>query len=279
MTPGRLLHHEISGPADAPLLILGPSLGTSTTVWEPHLTAPATDFRVLRFDLPGHGGSPAALLRDTGPGRTTVEDLAQLVLAMADELAYDEFHYAGISLGGAIGAWIAARCPGRVASLALICTSAHFGEERPWRERAELVRLKGTEPLLATSPGRWFADPRQAGTPLGRALLKNLADADPMGYAACCDALAAYDLRAELTHITVPTLVIGGSRDTATPPHHAEELAAGIPHATLRTVDCGHLAVEQPGTVALALDTLLRPERARCSPAGPGIGEPQSVSD
>lgn len=279
MTPGRLLHHEISGPADAPLLILGPSLGTSTTVWEPHLTAPATDFRVLRFDLPGHGGSPAALLRDTGPGRTTVEDLAQLVLAMADELAYDEFHYAGISLGGAIGAWIAAHCPGRVASLALICTSAHFGEERPWRERAELVRLKGTEPLLATSPGRWFADPRQAGTPLGRALLKNLADADPMGYAACCDALAAYDMRAELTHITAPALVIGGSRDTATPPHHAEELAAGIPHATLRTVDCGHLAVEQPGTVALALGTLLRPDRARCSPAGPGIGEPQSVPD
>ncbi|MFF7601938.1 alpha/beta fold hydrolase [Streptomyces mirabilis] len=227
-------------------------------LWESQLPGLAADFRVLRYDLPGHGGSSAALLREPQPGGTTVEDLAALVLALIDQQDHDRFHYAGISLGGAIGAQIAVHHPDRLISLALVCTSAHFGEPGPWRERAELVRLRGTASLLATSPGRWFADPRTADTPFCRTLLKNLADADPVGYAACCDALATYDLRADLTRITAPTLVIGGSQDVATPLHHAQELADGIPGATLRTVGCGHLALEQPQMVQDALTALVR---------------------
>ncbi|MDN3295165.1 alpha/beta fold hydrolase [Streptomyces ficellus] len=258
MLPARLPHHHVSGPPDAPLLVLGPSLGTSMTVWDAQLPALAPAFRVLRFDLPGHGGTPTGVLRDPEPGGTTVEDLAALVLALADHYGTHRFHYAGISLGGAIGAHLAAHHRERVASLALICSSAHFGPADPWRERAALVRLKGTAPLLATSPARWFADPSTALTPHGRALVRNLADTAPAGYAACCDALAAYDLLPDLTRITAPTLVIGGSHDVATPLHHARQLAHGIPHATLRVVDAGHLAVEQPEALETALIAHLR---------------------
>ncbi|MDX3228333.1 alpha/beta fold hydrolase [Streptomyces sp. ME19-01-6] len=259
--PSRLPHHRADGPADAPLLVLGPSLGTSTAIWDAYLPALAADHRVLRFDLPGHGGSPAELLGDPEPGSTTVEDLASLVLDLVDFHGRDRFHYAGISLGGAIGAQLAVRCPERIASLVLLCTSARFGEPQPWRERAESVRLKGMGPLLAASPGRWFADPGTAGTPVGRALLQNLADTDPAGYAACCDALAAYDLRADLRRIKAPTLVIGGTQDVATPLHHARELAGGIPGATLTTVGCGHLALEEPRKVELALHPFLAATR------------------
>ncbi|GGZ50793.1 hypothetical protein GCM10010387_51390 [Streptomyces inusitatus] len=231
-------HHDLTGPPDAPLLVLGPSLGTSTTVWEPLLPALARTFRVARFDLPGHGGSPAA------PGAVSVADLAALVLALVDRLGHRRFHYAGISLGGAVGTRLAARHPHRVDSLALVCTSAWFGPAGPWRERAALVREQGTRPLLATGPGRWFADPAIASTAYGRALLRDLATADPSSYAACCDALADCDLRRDLARITAPTLVVGGTLDIATPLPHARELAAGIAGATLATIPTGHLGAE-----------------------------------
>ena len=258
MVTAGLLHHHISGPRDAPLLVLGPSLGTSMAIWEPQLTALSREFRVLRFDLPGHGGSATSLLPDPKSGSTTVEELAALVLCLVDHHDHTTFHYAGISLGGAIGAQLAVHHPERILSLALVCSSAHFGEAGPWEERAAMVRLKGTDPLLTTSPGRWFADPEIAASPIGRSLLRNLAAADPEGYAACCDALAAYDLRPALERIDAPTLVIGGTEDVATPLDHAWELADGIPRVDMRLVRTGHLALEQPTAVEIALLTHLR---------------------
>ncbi|MFF9772075.1 alpha/beta fold hydrolase [Streptomyces sp. NPDC013978] len=106
-----MLHHHITGPPDAPRLILGPSLGTSAALWEPQLPFLTRGFRVLRFDLPGHGGCRTSLLRDPGPGRTTMDDLASLVLSVADHQGWNRFHCAGISLGGAIGAHLAAFGP------------------------------------------------------------------------------------------------------------------------------------------------------------------------
>lgn len=253
MPASPLLHHHVVGPADAPPLILGPSLGTSEVVWEPQLPALTRRFRVLRFDLPGHGGSGTDLVHASEPGRTTVRDLASLVLDLADHHGWSSFHYAGISLGGAIGAHLAVHHPERVASLALVCSSAHFGPAQPWHERADLVRREGTAPLLQTSPGRWFATTAFADTPTGRRLLGNLAEADPIGYAACCDALATYDLRSDLAGITAPTLVVAGSQDVATPVEHAQELAAGIPNAVLEVLDCGHLAAERPQALQAVL--------------------------
>ncbi|MFE6807615.1 hypothetical protein ACFVEN_39060 [Streptomyces sp. NPDC057681] len=112
--------------------------------------------------------------------------------------------------------------------------------------------------MVKTSPGRWFGDPGTAETPLGRALLRDLAATDPVGYAACCDALAAYDLRPGLARITAPTLVVGGSLDLATPLDHARELADGIADATLEACAIRHLAVEQPEAVGAALSAHLR---------------------
>ncbi|MFE9648412.1 hypothetical protein ACFYO0_30760 [Streptomyces sp. NPDC006365] len=82
--------------------------------------------------------------------------------------------------------------------------------------------------MLATSPARWFATPATADTPFGRRLLRDLADADPVGYAACCDARAMFDIRGDLRRISAPTLVVGGVHDVATPVTHAQELVGGI---------------------------------------------------
>ncbi|MGR6921993.1 bifunctional 3-oxoadipate enol-lactonase/4-carboxymuconolactone decarboxylase PcaDC [[Actinomadura] parvosata] len=238
----QLLHYRLDGPEHGEPLVLAPSLGTSTRLWDPQITALARTFRVLRFDLPGHGDSPAL-------PASTMDDLAALVLDVAGAEGMDTFHYAGVSIGGAIGATLAARHPGRLRSLAMICSSARFGDPASWHERAKLVRAEGTAPLLEATARRWFAQ-----TPV-RALLDDLAAADPAGYAACCDALAAYDLRADLAAITVPTLVVAGRDDPATPPAHARELADGIPGATLVELPgAAHLApADQPERVTEAL--------------------------
>ncbi|MFI0982119.1 3-oxoadipate enol-lactonase [Streptomyces sp. NPDC021093] len=244
-----LLHHRTDGPADAPALLLGPSLGTSLAVWEPQVPALARRFRVVRWDLPGHGGSVASLV-GAGAG---VGDLAMLVLALADSLGIERFSYAGISLGGAVGAWLAVHHPARVERLALVCSSARFGTPEMWSERADLVRREGVGPLAATAPARWFT-PGFDGAALP-GLVADQRAADPAAYAACCDALAAFDLRDDLGRITAPTLVVAGRSDAATPPADARLLADSIPDAGLVEIPhAAHLAgVEQPGAVLAAL--------------------------
>jgi 3-oxoadipate enol-lactonase/4-carboxymuconolactone decarboxylase len=244
-----LPHFVAEGPPGAPALVLGPSLGTSLRVWDAQAAALARDHRVIRWDLPGHGGSAGALIGENA----TVADLAALVLALADHLGLERFAYAGISIGGAVGAELAVRHPERIASLALICSSARFGDPQAWRDRAEAVRREGTEFLAASAPGRWFTPAFDGGA--REALIADQRAADPAGYAACCEALAAFDLRAELDRILAPCLVIAGRQDTATPPAHARELADGIAGSTLvELAGAGHLApVERPAAVLDAL--------------------------
>ncbi|MGV9560052.1 bifunctional 3-oxoadipate enol-lactonase/4-carboxymuconolactone decarboxylase PcaDC [Streptomyces sp. NPDC003401] len=242
----KLLNHRAEGPASAPPLILGPSLGTSYALWDEVAPELSAAHRVIRWDLPGHGGSAAGLI---GPG-ATVGDLAGLVLALADSLGLERFAYAGVSLGGAVGLHLALHHPERVSSLAVICSSAHFDGARPWRERAALVRREGLDPVADGADSRWFA-----GGFTVPALIADHRRADPAAYAACCDALAAFDLRERLAEITVPTLLVAGREDPATPPAHLREIADAVPGAALVEIPgASHLAPAQcPRAVLTAL--------------------------
>ncbi|MFF3314964.1 3-oxoadipate enol-lactonase [Streptomyces sp. NPDC003035] len=239
-------HHRVEGPPSAPVLILGPSLGTSTALWDAVAPELSVTHRVVRWDLPGHGGSPASLI---GPG-ATVADLADLVLALADALGAERFSYAGVSLGGAVGLHLAAHHPERVERLAVLCSSAHFGGSAPWQERAATVRREGLAALAETADTRWFTPGFTAP-----ALVDDHRKADPDAYAACCDALAAFDLRDRLSSITAPTLLVAGREDPATPPAHLREIADAVPGATLTELaGASHLApAEQPEAVLAAL--------------------------
>ncbi|SDH55126.1 4-carboxymuconolactone decarboxylase [Nonomuraea jiangxiensis] len=235
------LHHRIDGPADAPLLVLGPSLGTTMDVWRPQLPALNGSWRVLRYDLPGHGGSlPAA-------SGFTVEDLAAAVLDLVED---ERFAVGGISLGGAVAGTIALLAGHRVRKLVLVCTSARFGEPGPWLGRAALVRGKGMAALVPVLRDRWFTPGFD-----GRWVLDMAAEADAKSYAACCEAIAAFDLTGRLGEVAAPTLVVAGADDPATPLDHALTLARGIPGAFLTVVpNASHLAnVERPDAVTTAL--------------------------
>ncbi|MFE9708028.1 3-oxoadipate enol-lactonase [Streptomyces sp. NPDC005930] len=241
-----LLNHLSEGPVSAPPLLLGPSLGTSYALWDAVAPELSTGHRVIRWDLPGHGGSPAGLV---APG-ATVGDLAALVLALADSLGVERFAYAGVSLGGAVGLHLAVHHPERVSSLAVVCSSAHFGGATPWQERAAQVRAEGLARLAESADARWFTP----GFTVPR-LVRDHRGADPEAYAACCDALAAFDLRDRVGEIAAPTLLVAGREDPATPPAHLRELADAVPGATLTEIPgASHLApAERPEAVLTAL--------------------------
>ncbi|MFB8776371.1 bifunctional 3-oxoadipate enol-lactonase/4-carboxymuconolactone decarboxylase PcaDC [Streptomyces broussonetiae] len=242
----ELLNHRAEGPDSAPPLLLGPSLGTSYALWDKVAPELSAGHRVVRWDLPGHGGSAAELI---GPG-ATVGDLAALVLALADALGVERFAYAGVSLGGAVGLHLALHHPERLTSLAVVCSSAHFNGAAPWRERAALVRREGLAGLADGADARWFTP----GFTVPR-LVRDHRDADPGAYAACCDALAAFDVRAGLGRIAVPTLLVAGREDPATPPAHLREIADAVPGAALVEIPgASHLApAERPEAVLAAL--------------------------
>lgn len=240
-----LLHHRLDGPEDGPVVVLGPSLGTTLDLWAPQVPGLSAAWRVLRYDLPGHGGS--------APLYGTVEDMADAVVELLDGLGLDRVAYAGVSMGGAIGTVLALRHPDRIGALALCCTSARFGEPGSWHERAARVRAGGLDPLIDGFLGRWFT-PGYAG-PGVAAVRSMVRRVDPDGYAACCEALAAFDVRDRLGAVRVPTLVVAGAEDPATPPAHAEELARGIPGAELLLVPgAAHLAnLQRPEPVTDAI--------------------------
>lgn len=244
-------HYELSGPEDAPVVVLGNALGTTTALWDRQLPVLTERFRVLRYDHRGHGGSPAP------PGPYRIDDLGGDLLELLDSLGLARVSYCGVSLGGMVGAWLAARAPERVRRLVLCCTTAKFDSPEPWRERAAAVRRAGTAAIAPAVVARWFTPALRARSPeVVEAFEAMLSAVDDDGYASCCEALAELDLRPLLPAIQAPTAVIAAAQDAATPPEHGRALAEAIPGAELYVVaDAAHLAnVEAADAVSVILD-------------------------
>lgn len=238
---------------DRPLLVVGPSLGTSSTaLWGQAAALLGNDYDVVAWDLPGHGVSP------TAKGTFDVGELADAVVELVDSIAPGAaFHYAGVSLGGATGLQLGIKHGERLTSLCVQCSGARLGTPEGWLERAETVRSQGTPVMIQSSAHRWFALGFMDREPeLSSRLLHSLRDADRFSYAFCCEALADFDVRAELGSIAVPTLAVAGAEDGVAPPSFAEQVAAGITGGggTARAVSLdgvAHLApAEAPARVA-----------------------------
>jgi 3-oxoadipate enol-lactonase len=241
-----IVHHVVTGPADAPPLVLSNSLGADLRMWDPQAETLAERFRLVRYDTRGHGGSPVP------DGPYAIDHLGQDVLALLDHLEIERAHFAGLSLGGMTGMWLAINAPERLERLVLLCTSANLGPAETWRERAETVRAQGTEAVADAGVGRWLTERYRQEHPDIATRLRDMIAATPdAGYAACCAVIEHMDLTGGLAGISAPTLVIAGAQDPATPPEHAERIVAAVPDSRLEVLDpAAHLAnVEQPETV------------------------------
>jgi len=241
-----MIHHTVTGPGDAPVLVLSNSLGSTLAMWDPQAAALAERFRLVRYDIRGHGAS------DTPPGPYSIDDVGADVVALLDELEVERAHFAGLSLGGMTGMWLAVNAPERISRLVALCTSAQVGPAQMWVDRAATVREQGTAAIAEAGVERWLTQGfRDAHPDVAQYLRDMIASVDDEGYANCCAVIEHLDLMPNLDGISVPTLVIAGAQDPATPPEHAERIVAGVPDARLEVLDpAAHLVnVEQPEAV------------------------------
>lgn len=244
------VHHVVTGPDDAPVVVLSNSLGSTMSMWDAQAQALAEHFRVVRYDTRGHGGSPVP------DGPYDIDDLADDVVALLDTLDIDKAHFVGLSLGGMTGMRLAARNPERVERLVVLCTGAHLEPASAWHDRAATVREQGTGAVAEAVVQRWFTRGFLEANPEVKASSEAVVAATPAeGYASCCEVIATMDLRPDLPTILAPTLAIAGADDPATPPPHLAEITDAVQDGRLLVVpEAAHLAnAEQPATITPAI--------------------------
>lgn len=239
-------------PADgghdgATTIVLGPSLGTTTAVWDRVRPLLNVGHPLLAWDLPGHGTSPAT--REP----FSMEELAQGVLAAIDEAGIRDFGYTGISLGGVAGLQLALLEPARVTRVALIGSLPKIGVREGWVQRAADVRAMGTPSLVSATAGRWFVPGFLEREPeVASRVLNGLLDIDDESYALCVDALRETDLTDRVPDLPMPVALIEGDSDPIIPLDTARAVADSARQGTLHVIDdASHLvAVEHPAQVA-----------------------------
>jgi 3-oxoadipate enol-lactonase/4-carboxymuconolactone decarboxylase len=238
-----------SQSAVARLIVLGPSLGTTSALWDVVAFGLSETYRVLRFDLPGHGFSPVA----SEP--FSVSDVASAVLDLVDSIGGGSFYYAGDSMGGAVGLTLAAEHPDRVLGVVAFDATVNFGGPEGWHARARQVRGSGTASLVSLSTTRWFApDYLERDPGPGAAALDRLLEVDDESYALCCEALAEFDFTKAAAAVQVPVLCVVGELDIATTPADVDALAALIPGAGYAVIaGAGHLPVMERPAEAISV--------------------------
>ena len=154
---GLRQYFRLDGQNDRPVLIFSHSLGCDHTQWDAQAAAMLPHFRVLRYDIRGHGatGVPS--------GDYSIEMLGRDVLALADALGIGQFAWSGLSLGGMIGQWLGANAPSRVTALILANTSSCFPDPSLMETRRRTALESGMAALEASVMGASARRLRRAG--------------------------------------------------------------------------------------------------------------------
>jgi len=254
---GTRLYYRLEGREDLPALIFSHSLGVDHGQWDMQMPALLPHFRVLRYDIRGHGAS------DAPPGDYTIEQLARDVLAIADRAGIGRFAFCGLSLGGMIGQWLGARAADRLTHLVLAATSARLLNPSLMEDRRKTVLSGGMAAIADAVMGRFFtAETVAASVPAIASTRHTLLATNPEGYAGCCAAIRDMDQRDLLAGIGVPTLVLAGDRDVSTPwAGNGDLLAQSIAGARAVRLPAAHLLnIERPRSFTAALLEFLLPE-------------------
>ncbi len=254
---GGLRHfYRIDGNDDRPVVMFSHSLGCDHTQWDAQAHDLEEHFRILRYDLRGHGAT------DVPGGDYTIDLLAQDALAIADALGIERFAFCGLSLGGMLAQSAAVMAPERVTHLVLANTSAHYPDPSLIETRRKTVLQQGMAAVENMVLQRFFtAESLSANSPAISGIRRVLLATKPEGYAACCAAVRDMNQTSILGAIQAPVLLIIGDRDVSTPwEGHGDAIARGIPHARVEHLPSAHLSnVERPRSFSGALLRFLRP--------------------
>jgi 3-oxoadipate enol-lactonase len=236
---------EVSGKQDAPVVVLSHSLGSSLAIWNPQIEALESHFRVLRYDMRGHGGS------ETPHGAYTLEQLGEDAVGLLDALHIQVVHWVGLSIGGMIGQYFALNHTDRLRSLVLCDTAAALPEEAQAmrQQRIEIAREQGMEPLVEPTLERWFtSDFLRQKSPQVELIRRHFLATPVAGYIGCSQAIQNLNYLERVSEIKTPTLIIVGEEDPATPVAASEAIHERIPDSSLVVLSsAAHLSnVEQP---------------------------------
>jgi 3-oxoadipate enol-lactonase/4-carboxymuconolactone decarboxylase len=258
-TDNTRLFYRLEGIEGRPVLVLSASIGTDSEIWAQQVPDLLPYFQLLRYDTRGLGAS------DAPSGDYSIERLGRDVLALVEALHISKFAFCGLSLGGMIGQWLGVNAPDRVTALVLANTSPLVTAKSSWEDRRRAV-LEGGMAAIADMALERFFSPETLATsdPYVSSVRATLLGTDPVGYAGCCAAIRDMDHTALLGRIKVPTMVISGDRDLATPwSGHGERLAREIPGAKAVRLMAAHLSnIERPRSFTAALLDFLRPQPA-----------------
>jgi 3-oxoadipate enol-lactonase/4-carboxymuconolactone decarboxylase len=250
--------YKLEGRDDRPVLVLSHSLGQDHAMWDPQAADFSARFRVLRYDILGHGAAEAS------PGEYSIERLGRDVLGLADALGIGRFAFCGLSLGGMIGQWLGVHAADRLTALVLANTSAR-PDAAGMEARRRSVLAGGMAAVAEMVMARFFSPGVLASdSPNVATARRTLLATDPVGYAGCCAAIRDFDFTASLGRIRVPTLVVSGDLDAALGwSGHNEVLARDIPGAQVVRLAGAHLSnLEQPRSFAASVIDFLQPREA-----------------
>jgi 3-oxoadipate enol-lactonase / 4-carboxymuconolactone decarboxylase len=250
------IFYRLEGRDGLPVVVLSHSIGTDHGMWAPQVPDLTEYFQVLRYDTRGHGAS------ESPSGQYSIEQLGRDALALVDTLKISKFAFCGLSMGGAIGQWLALNAPERITQLILANTSPRFGTPEHWNSRIQAVREGGMAAIEGMALGRFFSPEflTRSGPEVAN-IRSVLIGTSPDGYVGCCAALRDFDSTGDLQKVKTPTLVIVGDKDFSTPAAGSGAVLAGeIPDAKLICLRAAHLSsLEAPRSFTAALLTFLRP--------------------
>lgn len=252
---GHRCHYRVDGPDDAPVLMLSHSLGLAYGMWDHQAADCQRFFRVVRYDLRGHGAS------EVTDGDYTIEQLGRDALALADALGIQRFAFCGLSIGGMIGQWLGVNAREHLTHL-VIANSSPCPNAGAFETRRRAVLDGGMAPIEPLAMGRFFSPAFLAANSAAVTWARRtLVGTNPAGYAACCAAIRDMDLRDRLHEITTPTLIICGTNDVPMPwSGHSDILADGIAGAVAVRLPAAHISnLETPQSFSAALQAFLIP--------------------
>lgn len=249
------LHARIDG-REGPWVVLLHALGANLTLWDDTTRHLSDRYRILRFDLRGHGGSDAPV------GAYTMARLADDAVALMDALDIGQAHVCGVSVGGMIAQTMGVRHADRLLSLTLVDTIHHTPmEAHPmWANRIGQAEAHGMAGMAQSTMERWLTQPfRDSHPDVVERISRMLLGTPVQGYVGVAQAIVAFDLVDAIGRIHCPTLVVTGANDEGAPVSMAQSIAEKIHGAKLEVLpDAAHLSfIEQPERFHAIFDAFL----------------------
>ncbi|MBI2256542.1 MAG: alpha/beta fold hydrolase [Proteobacteria bacterium] len=236
---GTELFITVAGQEGKPALILNHSLATSHEMWGFQLPLFARHFRVVAFDMRGHGASAAM------QGAYSMDQLADDVVGVADHLGLKRFSFLGLSIGGMIGQNLGFRHGARLEKLVLSSTGTGTpgaDAAKMWDDRIATARERGMGSQVDGTMSRWLSADFQKAAPVTAQWIRDLITATPIdGFAGCGVAIKTMSLPPEkLATIKLPTFVVAGEKDPGSPPSEGAKIAAAVPGAKSFVLPAGY---------------------------------------